>query len=67
MDDDCFVPGDTKIADVHMKNCFLADECVDGSVSFGISRIVVSSECCDTNLCNTKLTHGNLFLVFTDI
>uniref|UniRef100_A0A3Q4BL80 UPAR/Ly6 domain-containing protein n=1 Tax=Mola mola TaxID=94237 RepID=A0A3Q4BL80_MOLML len=33
------VPGGSKFADLHMKTCLLADECVENSVNFGISRI----------------------------
>uniref|UniRef100_A0A3Q3XE82 UPAR/Ly6 domain-containing protein n=1 Tax=Mola mola TaxID=94237 RepID=A0A3Q3XE82_MOLML len=31
--------GGSKFADLHMKTCLLADECVENSVNFGISRI----------------------------
>ncbi|XP_036929760.1 phospholipase A2 inhibitor and Ly6/PLAUR domain-containing protein-like [Acanthopagrus latus] len=44
--------GDAKMSDVHLKTCVLQDECSEGSVNFGISRIVVTSHCCTSNLCN---------------
>uniref|UniRef100_A0A671XIT9 UPAR/Ly6 domain-containing protein n=1 Tax=Sparus aurata TaxID=8175 RepID=A0A671XIT9_SPAAU len=45
--------GDAKLSDVNLKTCVQEDECSEGSVNFGISRIVVTSLCCTTNLCNT--------------
>ncbi|XP_073341551.1 uncharacterized protein [Pagrus major] len=46
--------GNVKLSDVHLKTCVQDDECAEGSVNFGISRIVVTSSCCITNLCNTQ-------------
>lgn len=41
-------------ADLHMKSCLSADQCVEGSVSYGITRIIVTSKCCTSELCNTE-------------
>lgn len=46
--------GGSKLADIHMKTCFLADQCVEGSVNLGISRTVLTSKCCASELCNTQ-------------
>lgn len=54
-----FVTGDAKLSDVNLKTCVQEDECSEGSVNFGISRIVVTSLCCTTNLCNTGNAPGN--------
>ena len=51
--------GDAKMSDVHLKTCVLQDECSEGSVNFGISRIVVTSHCCTSNLCNAGNAPGN--------
>uniref|UniRef100_A0A3Q4BL76 UPAR/Ly6 domain-containing protein n=1 Tax=Mola mola TaxID=94237 RepID=A0A3Q4BL76_MOLML len=47
-------PGSSENATVNMKSCVLADECVEGSVNFGISRIVFMSKCCSSDLCNNQ-------------
>ncbi|XP_070822415.1 urokinase plasminogen activator surface receptor-like [Chaetodon trifascialis] len=46
--------GDSKLADVHMKTCVMADQCVEGSVNFGIARTVLTSKCCTSELCNAQ-------------
>ncbi|XP_076593874.1 urokinase plasminogen activator surface receptor-like [Chaetodon auriga] len=46
--------GGTELANVHMKSCVLADQCVEGSVNFGIARTVLTSKCCTSELCNAQ-------------
>ncbi|XP_076593498.1 uncharacterized protein LOC143324690 [Chaetodon auriga] len=46
--------GDSKLSDVRMKICVLADQCVEGSVNFGIARHIITSKCCTSELCNTE-------------
>ncbi|XP_070768129.1 phospholipase A2 inhibitor and Ly6/PLAUR domain-containing protein-like [Enoplosus armatus] len=46
--------GGSKLADVNMKTCALAEQCVEGSVNFGLTRTVINSECCTSELCNTE-------------
>ncbi|XP_003966053.2 urokinase plasminogen activator surface receptor [Takifugu rubripes] len=46
--------GGSKLADIPMKSCFLPEECVESSVNFGLSRIVISIACCKSDLCNTQ-------------
>lgn len=36
------------------KICLKAEQCIQGSVNFGVSRIVSTSRCCDSDLCNTQ-------------
>ncbi|KAK9513602.1 hypothetical protein VZT92_027121 [Zoarces viviparus] len=46
--------GGSKLAEVNTKSCALAQECVDGSINFGISKTVISSKCCNSELCNNQ-------------
>ncbi|XP_044063653.1 urokinase plasminogen activator surface receptor-like [Siniperca chuatsi] len=46
--------GGSKLADVNMKTCALDKQCAEGSVNFGISRTVITSKCCTSELCNTE-------------
>ncbi|XP_045898932.1 urokinase plasminogen activator surface receptor-like [Micropterus dolomieu] len=46
--------GGSKLVDLNVKSCALADECIEGSVNFGISRTVITSKCCTSDLCNTQ-------------
>ncbi|KAM4601232.1 uncharacterized protein ACJ7VT_021024 [Polymixia lowei] len=46
--------GDTKLSDMNMKTCLPADQCIGGSVNFGISRTVFNTTCCSTELCNSQ-------------
>ncbi|XP_037533159.1 urokinase plasminogen activator surface receptor-like [Nematolebias whitei] len=39
---------------IRYKKCFLAVECVEGSVNFGSEKTVILSHCCNSDLCNTK-------------
>ncbi|XP_032374284.1 ly-6/neurotoxin-like protein 1 isoform X2 [Etheostoma spectabile] len=46
--------GDMKVLDVNSKTCVPAEECVEASVNFGISKTSINSKCCNSNLCNTQ-------------
>lgn len=46
--------GGSQVADVVAKGCALAAECIDASVNFGISKTVITSKCCTSELCNTQ-------------
>lgn len=59
-----FVSGGVKLADTAVKGCFLLHECKEGSVNFGISRIVTSIKCCDYDLCNTHPAPGNTYMLY---
>lgn len=59
-----FVSGGSKLDDTHIKSCFLPHECEEGSVNFGISRIVIPIKCCDSDLCNTHPAPGNTYMFY---
>lgn len=59
-----FVSGGIKLADTPVKGCFLRHECQEGSVNFGISRIVTPIKCCDYDLCNTHPAPGNTYMLY---
>ncbi|XP_045900191.1 urokinase plasminogen activator surface receptor-like [Micropterus dolomieu] len=46
--------GDSKLADVNIKTCALDEQCLEGAVNFGITRTVITSKCCATDLCNSE-------------
>uniref|UniRef100_UPI0037E7E1BC urokinase plasminogen activator surface receptor-like n=1 Tax=Semicossyphus pulcher TaxID=241346 RepID=UPI0037E7E1BC len=46
--------GDIKAADVNMKSCLLANQCIEGSINFGLSKTVITSRCCNSELCNSQ-------------
>lgn len=46
--------GSYKLADSKMKTCAAAEECTGGSVNFGGARIVITSKCCTSDLCNSQ-------------
>ena len=56
------VPGDLKRTEIPMKTCILADECDKNSINFGSSRMVISSKCCSSDLCNTEPAPGKMNL-----
>uniref|UniRef100_A0A3Q2DG86 Urokinase plasminogen activator surface receptor-like n=1 Tax=Cyprinodon variegatus TaxID=28743 RepID=A0A3Q2DG86_CYPVA len=39
--------------EVKARGCGTPADCVEGSVNYGVSRAVVKSTCCSTNLCNS--------------
>lgn len=59
-----FVSGGIKIADAPVQGCFLLHECTEGSVNFGISRIVTPIKCCDYDLCNNHSAPGNTYISY---
>ncbi|XP_058503057.1 urokinase plasminogen activator surface receptor-like [Solea solea] len=46
--------GSSKISDINMKTCALAEQCVEGSINFGVSKTVLSTKCCTSELCNKQ-------------
>ncbi|XP_051261608.1 urokinase plasminogen activator surface receptor-like [Dicentrarchus labrax] len=46
--------GGSKLSDIQMKTCVLNEDCAEGSVNFGLTRNVITSKCCNSNLCNTE-------------
>ncbi|XP_075882527.1 uncharacterized protein LOC142888258 [Nelusetta ayraudi] len=46
--------GDMQIGQTRMRACLSPEECVENSVNFGMTRIVISSNCCTSDLCNTQ-------------
>uniref|UniRef100_A0A673GR09 Neuromast-expressed gpi-anchored lymphocyte antigen 6 n=1 Tax=Sinocyclocheilus rhinocerous TaxID=307959 RepID=A0A673GR09_9TELE len=46
--------GNNTLADMTMKNCSETHQCVTASANFGITKIVINNQCCNTNLifCN---------------
>lgn len=55
------VSGGSKFADIPMKSCFLPDKCVESSINFGISRIVIPNKCCNSDFCNVAIAPGNIY------
>ncbi|KAM4736594.1 urokinase plasminogen activator surface receptor-like [Anableps anableps] len=46
--------GGSKDREIKAKQCFLERDCVGGSVNFGSAKTVIVSQCCTSELCNTK-------------
>ncbi|XP_072536820.1 neuromast-expressed gpi-anchored lymphocyte antigen 6 [Salminus brasiliensis] len=46
--------GSTVLVNMVMKNCSFAQQCVTASVNFGITKTVISNQCCSTDLCNSQ-------------
>nr|XP_019948851.1 PREDICTED: urokinase plasminogen activator surface receptor-like [Paralichthys olivaceus] len=46
--------GDLKVSDINAKTCVTAEQCVEGSLNFGVSRTYITSKCCTSELCNTQ-------------
>ncbi|TNN68302.1 Urokinase plasminogen activator surface receptor [Liparis tanakae] len=51
--------GGSKLLDVKSKRCAVTAECVEGSINFGISRVVMNNMCCNADLCNEKMMPGS--------
>ncbi|NP_001373337.1 neuromast-expressed gpi-anchored lymphocyte antigen 6 precursor [Danio rerio] len=47
--------GNNAISDMIMKNCSATQECVTASVNFGVTKIIINNECCNTDLCNKQI------------
>ncbi|XP_005463486.1 urokinase plasminogen activator surface receptor-like [Oreochromis niloticus] len=45
--------GGTK-ADVKVKGCAAAEECVQASVNYGVIQNLITSKCCTSDLCNSQ-------------
>ena len=52
--------GGSKLADLEAKTCALAQECVEGSVNFGAAKTLITSKCCNSELCNIQSAPGIL-------
>ncbi|XP_037309767.2 phospholipase A2 inhibitor and Ly6/PLAUR domain-containing protein-like isoform X1 [Pungitius pungitius] len=50
--------GGFKVQEVSSKSCALAEECIEGSINFGIAKTVINSTCCNTELCNNQFALG---------
>ncbi|XP_047454697.1 urokinase plasminogen activator surface receptor-like [Mugil cephalus] len=50
--------GGSEVLNVTEKSCALPEECGEHSLNFGVSRTVIASKCCSTNLCNTQPASG---------
>ncbi|KAI4892194.1 hypothetical protein NFI96_026713, partial [Prochilodus magdalenae] len=44
----------TVLVDMVMKNCSLTQQCVTASVNFGVTKTIISNQCCNTDLCNSQ-------------
>ncbi|XP_047453832.1 urokinase plasminogen activator surface receptor-like isoform X3 [Mugil cephalus] len=44
----------SKVWNVNAKSCVAPEECGQYSANFGVSRTVIASKCCSTDLCNTQ-------------
>ncbi|XP_008283254.1 ly6/PLAUR domain-containing protein 2 isoform X5 [Stegastes partitus] len=47
--------GAVKLADFTAKGCVPAEQCVNGSINFGVGKTVIASKCCSSDLCNTEV------------
>ncbi|XP_040022270.2 phospholipase A2 inhibitor and Ly6/PLAUR domain-containing protein-like [Gasterosteus aculeatus] len=46
--------GGSNVNEVSSKSCALAEECMEASLNFGISKVVINSKCCHSELCNNQ-------------
>ncbi|XP_062322626.1 urokinase plasminogen activator surface receptor-like isoform X1 [Osmerus eperlanus] len=46
--------GESKVVDMTVKHCAAPAECLTGSLNLGISRTLLNSKCCTTDLCNSQ-------------
>nr|XP_015832038.2 urokinase plasminogen activator surface receptor [Nothobranchius furzeri] len=45
--------GEFQLVDAPAKKCAAVQDCLNGSINFGVAKIVSKSQCCDGNYCNT--------------
>ncbi|XP_047454699.1 urokinase plasminogen activator surface receptor-like [Mugil cephalus] len=46
--------GSSEVSNLFGKSCALPEECDQHSINYGVSRTIVTSKCCSTDLCNTQ-------------
>ncbi|KAF3691777.1 Urokinase plasminogen activator surface receptor [Channa argus] len=46
--------GESKLVDMSLKTCSLAEDCIGGSINYGAYRTAVTTKCCTTELCNNQ-------------
>ncbi|XP_036448327.1 ly-6/neurotoxin-like protein 1 [Colossoma macropomum] len=46
--------GGVQTAEVNMKGCAAAGQCVSGSLNLGLVKTSLNSKCCSTDLCNSN-------------
>ncbi|XP_053339385.1 phospholipase A2 inhibitor NAI-like [Clarias gariepinus] len=44
----------TKLTDNIIQSCGTSEKCVSGSLNLGAIEVTTSTQCCNTNLCNTR-------------
>ncbi|XP_055359411.1 urokinase plasminogen activator surface receptor-like [Betta splendens] len=50
--------GGSQLSDITGQSCVLPEDCLSGSVNFGVARTVINSTCCATDLCNNQTATG---------
>ncbi|XP_072316886.1 urokinase plasminogen activator surface receptor-like isoform X2 [Eucyclogobius newberryi] len=46
--------GNSMISDFKSKSCAATQDCLQGSLNVGVSKFILTSECCSSDLCNNK-------------
>ncbi|XP_041843530.1 urokinase plasminogen activator surface receptor-like [Melanotaenia boesemani] len=46
--------GISQISDYQAKKCTLAQECITGSVNYGVVKTMLTSKCCNSDRCNSQ-------------
>ncbi|XP_029929297.1 urokinase plasminogen activator surface receptor [Myripristis murdjan] len=46
--------GGSKQVDLNIKSCAVAEQCISGSINFGVAKTVLATKCCSTDLCNNQ-------------
>ncbi|XP_065099900.1 phospholipase A2 inhibitor gamma subunit B-like [Paramisgurnus dabryanus] len=47
------VTGDN-VSSMQIKSCTVSEACTSSSINFGVTRTVTSTQCCNSDLCNSK-------------